>query len=209
MRELSEQSFEEHKRVSRRIIIESCMDDVVPGKVFVGNQFAAGHPDSATGMQLSREETQDFLKQHGITHILVTTRIEPLELSYSLAKPDGTISTVVVSHTVVEMSDSSDFELATVLGETYEAIAQVADGNGAILVHCQMGQSRSVAVTVAFVMRHYGLDFNDAFMIVKSRRRLASQERFGPQLIELRWPDDGRDVASLPPELALLLSGNS
>ncbi len=39
-----------------------------------------------------------------------------------------------------------------------------------MLVHCQQGQSRSAAVVVSYLMRTRGLDYDDAFELVCSRR---------------------------------------
>lgn len=44
---------------------------------------------------------------------------------------------------------------------------------GSVLVHCAAGQSRSVAIVVAFLIWHLGMSFDDAMKHVKSRRLCA------------------------------------
>lgn len=95
------------------------------------------------------------------------------------------------------MSDDVSFDLSSVLDETFQFIdngmVQIQHqltlsaivGGGKVLVHCQMGQSRSAAVVIAFLMQKYGITFEVAFAYVKKKRELVTQERFGQQLRNL------------------------
>jgi hypothetical protein len=46
------------------------------------------------------------------------------------------------------------------------------DGDGAVLVHCQRGVSRSATVVIAYLMKHRGMSRDDAYVLVKGRRPL-------------------------------------
>ena len=43
-----------------------------------------------------------------------------------------------------------------------------------ILVHCLAGVSRSVSLVLAYLMKHKGMNFDDAFYSVKSRRKIVN-----------------------------------
>ena len=46
-----------------------------------------------------------------------------------------------------------------------------ASKNGNLLVHCQMGKSRSVAIVIAYLMKYMDMKLNDAYMYVKRIRK--------------------------------------
>ncbi len=41
-----------------------------------------------------------------------------------------------------------------------------------VLVHCMAGVSRSVALVIAYLIRHSNMSYDDAFAFVKSRRKI-------------------------------------
>lgn len=60
-----------------------------------------------------------------------------------------------------------------VLGINIFAIFVTDEGRSqkiGVLVHCLAGVSRSVTITVAYLMSHMSLDLNDAFSLVRSRK---------------------------------------
>jgi protein-tyrosine phosphatase len=48
-----------------------------------------------------------------------------------------------------------------------------ASNRGNLLVHCQMGKSRSVAIVIAYLMKYMNMKLNDAFNYVKRIRKIA------------------------------------
>ena len=56
-----------------------------------------------------------------------------------------------VEHKEKLMSDSPTFDLNSVLEECFEFIDGAQKNGGKVLIHCQMGQSRSAAVTICFL----------------------------------------------------------
>lgn len=170
----------------KNFLMESCMDEILPGRLYLGSQYAAGHKDGLIGQQMEAKQALEFLKRHGITHILAVAPCEekfPKEFHY-LTLP---------------LSDSSTFDLLSRLETTNAFISKALKeeddaviidgvpnegkrGQTAVLVHCQLGQSRSAAVVMAYLMWSRGISFSSAFDFVKSKRSLISDEKFGEQL---------------------------
>jgi atypical dual specificity phosphatase len=55
-----------------------------------------------------------------------------------------------------------------------DKIKEVADKNGACLVHCVAGVSRSATMVLAYLMKHCKLTLRDAHSLVKSKRPFVS-----------------------------------
>jgi protein-tyrosine phosphatase len=41
-----------------------------------------------------------------------------------------------------------------------------------VLVHCQMGMSRSSSLVIAFLMKEYGMDYHSARIFAKNKRKI-------------------------------------
>jgi protein-tyrosine phosphatase len=86
-----------------------------------------------------------------------------------------------------------------------------------VLVHCLAGVSRSVTVTVAYLMYKLSLNMNDAFNMVRARKsNIAPNFQFMQQLHDFehelaRSPKDAQDptqgILSMPLILFLTISG--
>ena len=64
---------------------------------------------------------------------------------------------------------------------------------GRVLVHCVAGISRSVTVTIAYIMQEFDLSLNDAFDFVKQRKSDVSPNfGFMGQLLEFQKKLDKR-----------------
>lgn len=75
----------------------------------------------------------------------------------------------------------------------YLLTRQGVENGNKVLVHCQMGQSRSAAVVTAYLMYKQNLTFEQAFKHVKSKRTIVSSEKFETQLREFEATlNDGR-----------------
>ena len=115
----------------------------------------------------------NILKEKGITHILSCIPNRP-----NLFEKDG------IKYLSVGMSDTKFFNLLACLKETNKFIDDCIKSDGRILVHCQMGQSRSAATVVGYLMKSRRMTYDDAFEFVKSKRRFIgnSKLRFFNQL---------------------------
>lgn len=57
--------------------------------------------------------------------------------------------------------------------------------NGVVLIHCMAGISRSVTLTIAYLMAHFGMSMQDAYQYVKDKRPAISPNlNFMGQLVE-------------------------
>ncbi|XP_041974351.1 dual specificity protein phosphatase MPK-4-like [Aricia agestis] len=105
---------------------------------------------------------QKALESLKITHIL-TIDLVPLPRS-TLARPNLTFK-------FIKLADVPKEDLISHLPESIDFIKQAIESGGTVLVHCYFGVSRSAAVVIGYMMQKYGLCYEDAFTLVKSKRR--------------------------------------
>ncbi|XP_063673842.1 protein phosphatase Slingshot-like isoform X2 [Bolinopsis microptera] len=98
------------------------------------------------------------LVENGITHILnVTSEIDsPFESSFDYLR--------------IEVLDVPKSNLLEHWENTHKYIKNCRDSKGKVLVHCQMGISRSGSTTMSYLMREYDMSLSDASSFVKHRR---------------------------------------
>lgn len=105
---------------------------------------------------------KDELINHKITHILsVANMVEamyPSEFKYKQ----------------IEVRDSADVDLEEHFDDCFAFIDEARQSGGAVLVHCFAGRSRSVTVVVAYLMKTYGMNFSQAFDLVRAKRPQAT-----------------------------------
>ncbi|KAM0794865.1 hypothetical protein BDR22DRAFT_977424 [Usnea florida] len=79
-----------------------------------------------------------------------------------------------ISHVQISKSDLETEDLLTV----FEPVCDMIEGRLAkkkgVLVHCLLGKSRSVTVVMAFIMRQMNVSFQEAKVLVQSKRAIAS-----------------------------------
>ncbi|CAB3258933.1 unnamed protein product [Arctia plantaginis] len=103
-----------------------------------------------------------MLEKLQITHIL-TIDVVPL--------PRTILDRTNLTFHYVKLADVPKEDLISHLPETNEFIKQAIADGGVVLVHCHYGVSRSAAVVIGYIMEKYGLCYEDAFILVKSKRR--------------------------------------
>uniref|UniRef100_A0A6P7H327 protein-tyrosine-phosphatase n=1 Tax=Diabrotica virgifera virgifera TaxID=50390 RepID=A0A6P7H327_DIAVI len=106
-----------------------------------------------TNLYLSGEaeaRNVETLKKYKITHIL-TINDFPLT---------GTVKSALgyLQIKYIRLPDLSSSDLLSYFDETYEFIREGV-AKGAVLVHCQMGVSRSASVVIAYIMKKYNLTY--------------------------------------------------
>ncbi|XP_050663686.1 dual specificity protein phosphatase MPK-4-like isoform X2 [Leptidea sinapis] len=122
--------------------------DLIDDGLYLGN-LACAHD----------HKTLEKLK---ITHIL-TIDLVPLPRTI-LDRPNLTFK-------YVKLADVPREDLISHLPECNDFLKQAICDNGSVLVHCYFGVSRSAAVVIGYIMEKYSLCYEDAFALVKSKRR--------------------------------------
>ncbi|CAH0722125.1 unnamed protein product, partial [Brenthis ino] len=102
------------------------------------------------------------LEQLKITHIL-TIDLVPL--------PRSILDRTNITFKFMKLADVPKEDLISHLPESNDFIKQAIANGGTVLVHCYFGVSRSAAVVIAYIMEKYGLCYEDAFLLVKTKRR--------------------------------------
>jgi len=70
----------------------------------------------------------------------------------------------------VAIDDIPTANISTAFIQTFEFIEKARISNGRVLIHCNMGMSRSSSVTIAYLMKINRWPFKDAERFVKQRR---------------------------------------
>ena len=152
-------------------MVDGSFSVILEGRLFLGNQLAAGHRCPLTGTTLSPDKVHANFALHRITHVLCVTVVADLF-------PER------YRYLSIPMSDRADYDIVPRLSETFDFISQALARDEGVFVHCQMGQSRSAAVVCAYLMRANGWPFRRAFDYMKEKRPLVSDEKFGGKLRE-------------------------
>lgn len=129
-----------------------------------------------TNLYLSGEyEVSDInaLKKHKITHIL-TINDFPLSSRIKESLPHLNIK-------YIRLPDSTSSDLLSYFDETYEFIREGLI-RGAVVVHCQMGLSRSATVVIAYLMKKYRMGYREALEKVRPKRYVCPNPGFVSQL---------------------------
>lgn len=73
-----------------------------------------------------------------------------------------------------------------------------------ILVHCEAGRSRSPTIIIAYLMRKYGMNYEDSLKFVRTKRKvkpnpnLVRQLRIWEEVGYNVWEDDKRTIPKAP-----------
>ncbi|XP_075434504.1 dual specificity protein phosphatase 9 [Ascaphus truei] len=131
----------------------------------------------------------DTLAKLGIRYILNVTPNLP-----NIFEKDGEFH-----YKQIPISDHWSQNLSQFFPEAIEFIDEAASHNCGVLVHCLAGISRSVTVTVAYLMQKLNLSLNDAYDFVKRKKtNISPNFNFMGQLLDfekslgLSSPDDNR-----------------
>lgn len=87
----------------------------------------------------------------------------------ALATPHEGLPTTVV-HMNIAAEDEVDYDLAQSFPSAVACITHAVGGGRGVLVHCQMGVSRSATILGAFLMARYRLGHAEAVAHMESRR---------------------------------------
>lgn len=138
--------------------------EIVPG-LFLGDQTAAGIVPPFERTAEGQAATRRTLKDRGIDHIVVCadgSEAYSGDVTYHHV-PLGDVSSAKNENVLVES-----------LPKTIRFIDAVVGAGGGCLVHCNAGISRSASVVCAYLMRSRLVRFEDAYLLVVSKRPIAS-----------------------------------
>jgi len=117
----------------------------------------------------------DLLKKHKISHVLNVTHDRPNAFAH--------VTDFTYKNLPVE--DNWKANLADLFPEAFSFIDEGRENGHGVLVHCLAGVSRSVTVTIAYLMSAQGLNLNEAYDFVKARKSNVSPNfNFMGQLLE-------------------------
>lgn len=116
--------------------------------LFLGNFRAASSPDTLHKHQITR-----------VLSVLTLREVIPIKLR---------LETVNYKH--VSKTDHPGEDLLLSLPECVDYISEAVQTKQSVLVHCQVGASRSATVVIAYVMRLNKWPLDQAYQFVKSHR---------------------------------------
>lgn len=107
-------------------------------------------------------QNKEELQKHGITHVVAihdnAQKFFPDELKYL----------------ILEASDTPSQDLLLFMEQTNGFIHKARKEGGKVLVHCLVGASRSVTITIAYVMLVTNLGWRDTLSALRAARSLAN-----------------------------------
>jgi len=96
----------------------------------------------------------------------------------------------------ISTKDKTDFNLKRHFEPAIQFIKYGIDRDEAVLVHCNMGVSRSVSIVMAFLMDQYCLSYDQSYALVKERRReMRPNSGFEKQLKKF-WEEKQKECES-------------
>ncbi|KAK0167217.1 hypothetical protein PV327_004646 [Microctonus hyperodae] len=108
----------------------------------------------------ANSEDHDALSRHRIQYILNVTPDLP-----NVFESDGSMK-----YMQIPISDHWSQNLASFFPQAIQFIEEARSSDKGVLVHCLAGVSRSVTITIAYLMHKCNLTLNDAFNLVRSRK---------------------------------------
>lgn len=131
---------------------------------------------------MERSEAREFLRRHGITHIVCVTAAQSMFSKDGLLGSNGLEAELrpALTYCLHLFSDKPDDQRFTQCLDTiHEFISDVLKSEqNRVLVHCQQGQSRSAAVVTGYLMRERSIGFDEAFQMVQAARPQVYEHMF-------------------------------
>lgn len=79
-----------------------------------------------------------------------------------------------IDHCNIGVLDKPDVDIHAIFDTCFDIIEQCRKSHGKILVYCFQGKSRSITISVAYLMKYYELTFHEALSVVREARPIAS-----------------------------------
>jgi hypothetical protein len=147
--------------INEKLVLDGHANEILP-RLYLGDQFSVG---SKMGLKLS---------DLGITGIVCCVKDKELKFHFEAYG---------IECARVAIGDNEGAKILPYLDSAVDFISKHHDRGGAVLVHCMQGVSRSATVMIACLMKKFKKSRDEAYVFVKSRRRiLAPNTGFWQQL---------------------------
>jgi len=90
----------------------------------------------------------------------------------SITNTDVSFPSDKLKHLQIWLEDESDSDLASNFERIFEFMREAVALNGAVLVHCEAGISRSATTVIAYLVKYHSMSLEQAFRHTKERRRI-------------------------------------
>lgn len=107
-------------------------------------------------------KSRGWLQRHAITHVINVTASAPCQFDDEL------------TYLRLPLEDKPDAPIADHFADALAFVRAARETGGSVLVHCQMGKSRSVTVAAACLMQAHGMGWQDALQQVQRARPQAA-----------------------------------
>lgn len=132
--------------------------------------------------------SKEVLQEFGVRYILNVTANCP---NY-FEEDDGFV------YKRISVSDTGTQKLSQHFSEAFEFIEEARKQKSCILIHCMAGISRSVTLTIAYLMKYFGMPMQSAYQYVKERRPAISPNlNFMGQLVEFENCSEDKECVAL------------
>lgn len=108
----------------------------------------------------------DWLKQNKITHVL------DIGSSFPIQHYEKDYNSLKICRTFILISDQTDVPIKSIFSLCHNIIDSCLNSNGKILVHCEMGISRSSTIIISYLMYKNKMAMDTALTIVKEKRSI-------------------------------------
>ena len=125
-----------------------------------------------------------FLKKMGITHVLNTAEGIWTDCSFVDLNDDYYLGSGI-TYQGLQLWDHTCVRILPYLGCADEFIAAGMKNGGKVLVHCQMGVSRSSTAAISYMMLTKGWKVDEVLRLFRKRRDVRPNDFYLTQLVEL------------------------